>query len=115
MNRKLIFTALCGLGLVGASLTAPQCSRAQVVTETPAPIETEITKALGDPYRYQFELPASPQGFVALPRNPLSDLDPKVAPQNPNVQTLSTFATPGETEPLSFAIYATDALQNVTV
>jgi hypothetical protein len=115
ITRKLIFAAQCSLSVIGASLVALQSSRAQIVMETPAPIETEITKALGDPYRYDFDLPASPNGFIIAPRSYLEDLDPKIAPQNTGDKVLSTFATPGETEPLSFAIYATDDLKNVTV
>jgi hypothetical protein len=120
-SRTLVCAVLPGLILAGGSLSEPQSGRAQPAAPTPQiteiapPLETEITRSLGDPYRYDFELPASANGFVAVPRDWMTDMDPKIAPQNADDKTLSTFATPGETEPLSFAIYATDSLQDVTV
>src|SRR5690348_16312042 len=92
-DKTLICAVLPSLILIGGCLGAAQSSHAQTAAptlqgaEAAPPLETEITKALGDPYHYDFDLPASPNGFVAVPRDWMTDMDPKIAPQYLNRKT----------------------------
>jgi hypothetical protein len=66
-------------------------------------------------YRYAFELPENERGYWLAPHSYLKDLDPSIPPRPQLNPILSTFATPGEYEPVSFVIYAEENLRGVDV
>ena len=67
------------------------------------------------PYKYGFSLPADKTGYVLAIKNYLDDLNPSIPPANITGGVLSLFATPGEYEPVTFVIYAQQALDNIKI
>ncbi|NOZ23389.1 MAG: hypothetical protein GXP25_20130 [Planctomycetes bacterium] len=65
-------------------------------------------------YRFSFDLPQAQKGYLVARKNYLEDIDPAAAPASFDT-SLSTFATPGEYEPVCFVIYAGKDLKHVTV
>ncbi len=63
----------------------------------------------------QFEMPPDPADYVVRSKSYLDDIDMTAPPIAGELPRLHTFATPGELEPLSFVIYATDDLFDVAI
>jgi len=66
--------------------------------------------------RFHFSLPASPRGFVVVPKHFVDEVDPKRAPESvPEKPVLTTFAAKDEWRSVGFVVYATSALKQLTV
>lgn len=69
-----------------------------------------------DAYRFKFDLPKTTKKYLVASKNYIEEIDPSTLPLSFGIKTpLSTFATPGEYEPLSFVIYTAKDIKNVRV
>jgi len=76
---------------------------------------TGVWKKTYYPYTYHFSLPSAPKGYLLAEKNYLDEISQDTALTVSDNITLSTFATPGEYEPVSFVIYAKESLSSVSV
>ncbi|MCG6957811.1 MAG: NPCBM/NEW2 domain-containing protein, partial [Gemmatimonadetes bacterium] len=69
--------------------------------------ERTVAEMKASAYDLTFSLPSSAAGYRVLPWNYVDEMDPSRSPPAwPDTVRLSTFATPGEYEPLSFVLFA---------
>jgi len=100
----------------GVMLLAPGTRPVPSAARKLRPDEFEMYRKRRDAYRFTFTPPAGAKGYALARANYLDEIDPAKAPEDLGRDvSLSTFAAPGEYEPVCFVIYAFDDIKALKV
>jgi len=101
---------------IAPTLLAAGAQPLPAMSRKPTQEQLAMYRRAAEADRFDFPLAAPAKGYVVARKSYLDELDPSAKPADAALAgPLSTFATPGEYEPVAFVVYAAKDLKGLTV